>query len=49
VHRLVDKLADGWRVQGLNNDRVDDDVVTRKNLIGVIYASFNYTDESPPP
>ena len=48
VHRLVEKLADGWRVQGLNNDRVDDDVVTRKNLIGVIYASFNYTDETPP-
>ncbi len=47
VHRLVEKLADGWRVQGLNNDRVDDDVVTRKNLIGVIYASFNYTDETP--
>lgn len=48
VHRLVEKLADGWRVQGLNNDRVDDDVVTRKNLVGVIYASFNYTDETPP-
>jgi hypothetical protein len=47
VHRLVQKLADGWQVMGLNNDRVDDDVVTRRNLIGVIYASFNYTDESP--
>lgn len=47
VHRLVERLADGWRVQGLNNDRVDDDVVTRKNLIGAIYASFNYTDETP--
>ncbi|HUL52749.1 MAG TPA: S24/S26 family peptidase [Opitutaceae bacterium] len=48
VHRLVQKLADGWQVIGLNNDRVDDDVVTRKNLIGVIYASFNTMDESPP-
>ncbi|HUJ44325.1 MAG TPA: S24/S26 family peptidase [Opitutaceae bacterium] len=47
VHRLVQKLADGWQVIGLNNDRVDDDVVTRKNLIGVIYASFNTTDEAP--
>jgi len=47
VHRLVQKLADGWQVIGLNNDRVDDDVVTRKNLLGVIYASFNYIDETP--
>jgi hypothetical protein len=48
VHRLVVKLADGWRIVGINNDRVDDDVVTRKNLIGVVYATFNYdTDEAP--
>jgi hypothetical protein len=47
VHRLVQKLADGWQVIGLNNDRVDDDVVTRKNLLGVVYATFNTTDESP--
>lgn len=47
VHRLVVKLADGWRVVGLNNDRVDEDVVTRENLIGVIYASFNYDADEP--
>jgi len=33
---------------GLNNDRVDDAVVTRENLIGVIYASFNYDTDEPP-
>ena len=49
VHRLVVKLADGWRIRGLNNDRVDNDVVTRENLIGVIYASFNYDTDEPPP
>jgi len=49
VHRLVVKLADGWRARGLNNDRVDDDLVTRKNLVGVIYASFNYEGEEPEP
>jgi hypothetical protein len=50
VHRLVVRLADGWRIMGLNNDRVDEDVVTRENLIGVVYASFNYDkDESPAP
>jgi len=48
VHRLVVKLADGWRIMGLNNDRVDDAVVTRENLIGVIYASFNYDTDEPP-
>ena len=47
VHRLVVKLADGWRVMGLNNDRIDDDLVTPENLIGVIYASFNYDADEP--
>ena len=47
VHRLVVKLADGWRIIGLNNTRVDDEVVTPENLIGVIYASFNYDVDEP--
>lgn len=47
VHRLVEKVAGGWRVIGLNNDREDDDLVTRQNLVGVVYASFNYDDEPP--
>jgi hypothetical protein len=47
VHRLVERVDRGWRVIGLNNDREDSDLVTRLNLIGVVYASFNYDDESP--
>jgi hypothetical protein len=47
VHRLVIKLADGWRIMGLNNDRIDDELVTPQNLIGVIYASFNYDADEP--
>ena len=47
VHRLVAKVDGGWRVIGLNNDREDDDLVTRQNLLGVVYASFNYDDEPP--
>jgi hypothetical protein len=47
VHRLVEKVAGGWRVIGLNNEREDEDLVTRMNLIGVVYASFNYDDEPP--
>lgn len=45
VHVLLGKDAQGWRVQGLNNEVMDRDRVTRYNLIGVVYASFA-TDES---
>jgi len=48
VHRLVEKTPEGWRVKGLNNEQVDAELVTRRNLLGVVYASFNYeTDEAP--
>ncbi len=47
VHRLVEKVAGGWRVMGLNNERIDTDLVTRSNLLGVIYASFNYDADEP--
>jgi hypothetical protein len=47
VHRLVEKTGGGWRVIGLNNNREDDELVTRRNLLGVVYASFNYDDEPP--
>lgn len=48
VHVLVEKLDDGWRVKGLNNAVPDPELVTRKNLIGVVYASFNYDDDEAP-
>ena len=44
VHRLVEEMDGGWKVMGLNNAAVDGELVTRRNLIGVIYASFNYQD-----
>jgi hypothetical protein len=47
VHRLVEKVDGGWQVIGLNNEREDEDLVTRQNLIGVVYASFNYEDAPP--
>ncbi|MBK9992135.1 MAG: S24/S26 family peptidase [Verrucomicrobia bacterium] len=40
VHQILEKKARGWRVQGLNNENVDQELVTRENLLGVIYASF---------
>jgi hypothetical protein len=43
VHKLVGRTAGGWLTIGLNNDRVDGDLVTPHNLLGVIYASFHFT------
>lgn len=40
VHQILEKTAKGWRVQGLNNETEDLDLVTRENLLGVVYASF---------
>ena len=47
VHVLEQKVSGGWRVKGLNNELQDSELVTPKNLIGVIYASFNYDGEEP--
>lgn len=44
VHVLLDQDARGWKVQGLNNEAMDRERVTRYNLIGIVYASFA-TDE----
>lgn len=45
VHKLVSRTKAGWLVIGFNNTRIDEDLVTPANLIGVVYASFNYSDE----
>jgi len=41
----VEKLSHGWRVEGLNNDEEDPELVTPQNLIGVVYATLNYGDD----
>lgn len=40
VHQLVVSGRDGWRVQGLNNERLDRERVTPENLLGVVYGVF---------
>jgi hypothetical protein len=45
VHKLVSRTRTGWFVAGINNARIDEDLVTPENLLGVVYASFHYTDE----
>jgi hypothetical protein len=46
VHKLVSRTKAGWFAIGINNPRVDEDLVTPENLLGVVYASFHYSDES---
>lgn len=41
AHQLLEKLSEGWRVQGFNNAEEDSELVTPQNLIGVVYASLS--------
>lgn len=52
VHRLLQSTPDGWTVVGLNNTRIDADLVTPRNLLGVVYATVDAAVEdaaTPPP
>jgi hypothetical protein len=40
AHMLVEKSDRGWVALGLNNREPDDDLVTEKNLVGVIRYAF---------
>lgn len=40
AHVLTGDLREGWIAQGLANDTEDDELVTSRNLIGVIVAAF---------
>jgi hypothetical protein len=40
AHMLVERSENGWLARGLNNAEPDDDLVTAKNLIGVVKAAF---------
>lgn len=40
AHSLTGDLPKGWIAQGVNNDKEDDDLVTKDNLIGVIVQAF---------
>ena len=46
VHMLVSKTRAGWMVAGYNNGRIDNELVTPKNLLGVVYATFFPTGDS---
>ena len=44
AHQLVAKEANGWRARGLNNLQEDTELITRDNLVGVVYASLVHAD-----
>src|SRR4051812_31931359 len=41
AHSLTGDMPDGWIAQGVNNDKEDDDLVTKENLVGVIVGAFS--------
>jgi signal peptidase I len=47
AHRVIARAADGWRVQGYNNDEPDSTVVNRGNLLGIVYATFHSAGRPP--
>lgn len=44
AHSLTGDLPKGWIAQGVNNDNEDDDLVTKRNLVGVIVKAFSASD-----
>jgi hypothetical protein len=40
AHMLLEKSPQGWLAIGLNNREPDDDVITPRNLVGVITSAF---------
>jgi hypothetical protein len=44
AHSLTGDLPKGWIAQGVNNDQEDDDLVTKRNLVGVIVRAFSASD-----
>jgi hypothetical protein len=41
AHSLTGDLPKGWIAQGVGNDKEDDDLVTKQNLVGVIVGAFS--------
>lgn len=41
AHSLKGDLPKGWIAQGVGNDKEDDDLVTKRNLVGVIVQAYS--------
>lgn len=44
AHALVGKSGQGWIAQGVNNPEQDEDLVTTRNLVGVITQAYAASD-----
>jgi hypothetical protein len=44
AHALVEKARDGWIAQGASNPDRDEDLVTARNLVGVITQAYASSD-----
>ena len=44
AHALVEKSGSGWIAQGVNNPEQDEDLVTARNLVGVITQAYASSD-----
>lgn len=44
AHALVEKSGRGWIAQGVNNAQQDEDLVTDRNLVGVITQAYASSD-----
>lgn len=44
AHSLKNDMPKGWIAQGVNNDHEDDDLVTKKNLVGVIVKAYSASE-----
>lgn len=44
AHSLTGDLPKGWIAQGVNNDQEDDDLVTKRNLVGVIVKAYSASE-----
>jgi signal peptidase I len=44
AHTLVEKQGNGWIAQGVNNPEQDADLVTARNLVGVITQAYASSD-----
>jgi hypothetical protein len=40
AHVLIERQAEGWVVAGVNNTEVDDDLVTPRNLVGMVRCAY---------
>lgn len=47
AHRVIAPVNGGWQVKGYSNDEADSTVVSNRNLLGIVYATFHSAGRAP--